>query len=309
MSLLTAVSLPAQKKTDVLLKFSKQGGLLRIVCEAEEAFIAKTKATAAFPQIKIEFPEPFNLTAPKDLPFELNLSEKSAVVTLKEKGEIKSFRLSNPARLVFDIQKKEKSQEKQGQEKQSTQILSKAFVIDAGHGGYDFGITAGNANEKDVCLNLAKELATALSKKGKKVFLVRKVDQYVSLADRISFVNQKTPDMFISFHVSSTKNFVIYNTKPEEQASNEMTDSYSLSARQKKHILKSKALSDSLVKALKDEFNGEVIHREMPLPILNSAGASAVLVEIPSLKYMMYDQQMIAKVTNAIINGIAAYGQ
>jgi len=47
----------------------------------------------------------------------------------------------------------------------------------------------------------------------------------------------------------------------------------------------------------------------MSLPILNSAGASAVLVEIPSLKDIMYDQQMIAKVTNAIINGIAAYGQ
>jgi len=116
-SLLIAVSLPAQKKTDVLLKFSKQEGIMRIVFEAEEQFINKIKVTTSPAQIKIDFPELSNLTAPKDLPFELVPSEKSLVINLKEKGEIKIFRLSAPARLVFDIQKKEMKPEKQPEKK------------------------------------------------------------------------------------------------------------------------------------------------------------------------------------------------
>jgi N-acetylmuramoyl-L-alanine amidase len=303
-SLLLSVSLSAQKKIEVSVKFSKQEGLMRIVFEAEESFINKAKVTISSPQIKIEFPETFNLTGQKDLPFELVPSEKLLVINLKEKGEIKFFRLSSPARLVFDVQKKEIQKGKQ-----TAPILSKVFVIDAGHGGYDFGITSGDVSEKDISLSLAKDLSTVLSKKGKKVFLTRKVDQYISLADRINLVNQKSPDVFISLHFSISENFILYSPKFEEQDSNEIVDFYSLSSRQKKYIEKSKALSDSIEKAIKDEFKTNVIRREMPLPILNSVGAASVLIELPSARFMVYDQQMRARLENSIINGVAAYGQ
>ena len=301
---LTAVSLSAQKKTEVLLKFSKQEGTMRVVFEAGESFINKTKITTSPYQIKIEFPWPFTMTAPEELPFEIVATDKLLVINLKEKGEIKFFSLSSPARLVFDVQKKEKQTETQ-----SAPIISKVFVVDAGHGGYDFGITSGDVSEKDVSLGMAKDLGKVLLKKGKKVFLTRKVDQYISLNDRINFVNQKSPYVFISFHSSMSRDFILYSPKFEEQGSDEIIDSYSLSARQKKYVKKSKLLSDSIEGMIKEEFKANVIRREMPLPILNSVGAPSVLIEIPSPGFLVYDQQIKARLINSILNGIGAYGQ
>lgn len=294
------VPLFAQKKTEVLLKFSKQEGFIRIVFESEESFVAKTKATTSPSQIIIEFPAPFNLIAQKDLPFEMVPADKVLTINLREKGEIKLLRLSSPARLVFDIQKGEK---------QAVQMLPKIFVIDAGHGGYDFGITTGNTKEKDLSLGLAQDLETILSKKGKKVFLTRKGDQYMSLIERIKFVNQKTPDVFLSLHSSMSENFVLYVAKFKDESSDEIVDLYSLSSRQKKYIGKSKALSENIGKALKDEFNKSVIYREMSLPILNSTSAPSVMIELPSPRSTVYDQQMRTKLINSIIKGFAAYGQ
>jgi N-acetylmuramoyl-L-alanine amidase len=302
--LLTAVSVSAQKKTEVLLKFSRQEGLMRIVFEAEEPFITKAKVTTSASGIKIEFPGPFSIIPQKNLPFDLETSERSLVVTPEEKVEIKFFRLSSPARLVFDIQKKEL----QSDIKEPV-ILQKVFVIDAGHGGYDFGITYGNSSEKDICLDLAKSLGSILSKRGKRVFLTRRADQYLSIADRISFVNQRNPDIFISLHFSVTKNFAIYNPKFEDQGTDEVVDIYSLSSRQRKFVGKSKALADAIEKVIRDEFKIDVLRREMPVPVLNSVGAPAFLIESPSPRFVVYDQQMKTRLVKAIINGIAAYGQ
>ena len=290
----------AQKKTEVLLKFSKQEGLIRIVFESEESFVAKTKATTSSSQIIIEFPAPFNLIAQKDLPFEIVPADKVLTINLREKGDIKLLRLSSPARLVFDIQKGEK---------QAVQILPKIFVIDAGHGGYDFGITSGDTKEKDINLSLSQDLETILLKKGKKVFLTRKGDQYMSLIERIKFANQKSPDVFLSLHSSMSENFVIYVAKFKDESSDEIVDLYSLSSKQKKYIGKSKALSENIGKALKDEFKKSVIYREMSLPILNSISAPSVMIEFPSPRSTVYDQQMRTRLVNSIINGLATYGQ
>jgi N-acetylmuramoyl-L-alanine amidase len=301
---LTAVSLSAQKKTEVLLKFSKQEGTTRVVFEAGESFINKTKITTSPSRIKLEFPGPFTMTAPEALPFELVATGKLLVINLKEKGEIKFFSLSSPTRLVFDVQKKETQTEMQ-----SAPIISKVFVVDAGHGGYDFGITSGDVSEKDVSLGMAKDLGKVLLKRGKKVFLTRKVDQYISLNDRINFVNQKSPDVFISFHSSMSEDFIVYSPKFEEQGSDEIIDSYSLSARQKKYVKQSKLLSSSIEGMIKEKFKANVICREMPLPILNSVSAPSVLIELPSPGFLVYDQQMRGRLINSILNGIVAYGQ
>jgi N-acetylmuramoyl-L-alanine amidase len=310
-SLLIAIPIAAQKKKVVLLKFNKQDSLLRVVFEGEEAFINKIKVTTSSSQIRMEFPEAFDLKSQKDLPFEIIPSEKMVVINLKEKVEIKFFRLSAPARLVLDIQKKEPQAEKQAEKQQGKQpeqqtpvTQTRGIVIDAGHGGYDFGITYGNINEKDISLSLARDLGAALSKKGKKVFLIRKADQYVSLSDRIHFVNQRSPDIFISLHASMSRNFILYEPTFDEQGSHE----YSLASSQKKYAGKSKVLSDSIEKAIKDEFKDEIIRRGMPLPLLISVEAPSVFIEYPSPEIVSYDQQMKTRLINSIIHGITAYG-
>ncbi len=299
-SLVIAVPLFAQKETDVLLKFSTQDRMIRIVLESEESFLANAKITTSTFQIKIEFPGPFHLRAPEVLPFEIVPTDKMLTINLKEKGEIKLFKLSSPARIVFDIQMREK---------QSLQIPFKIFVIDAGHGGYDYGILSKDMKEKEIALSLAQDLNNTLLKKGKKIFLTRKGDQYMSLIERIKFANQKKPDVFLSFHSSMSDNFVLYLPKFKTGGLSEVVDQYSLSSRQKKYTEKSKVLSESIGKALKDEFNKSVIYREMSLPILVSIGTPSVFIEFPSPQFMTYDQPMKTRMINAVTCGLTAYGQ
>jgi N-acetylmuramoyl-L-alanine amidase len=320
LALLITGSLRAEKKTDVLMKFSRQGDLMRIVFEAEDTFMKDAKSATTPVQIKVEFPGPFHLPVENDLPFEVIVTDRSAIINLKEKNEIKFFVLSSPARLVFDIQKKgtqtekqpakpaEKQVEKQT-EKQPPTSISRVFIIDAGHGGYDFGITFGDTSEKEISLKLAKELNAALSKKGKKVFLIRQADQYLSLSERIHFVNQRKADIFISLHASTAGNFVFYSAKLEEQTSNEPVDLYSVSSKQKKYIGNSRALSESIEKAIKNEFKMNIQRRELPLPLLDAAGSPAVFMEYPSPEFLTYDQQTKTRLINALLAGLAAYGQ
>ena len=298
-----AGSLFAQQGTNVKLRFSTQVGFTRIVLEGNEAFIQNAKVTPTASQITVEFPEPFTLNPQKDPPFEISLKDKLLMLTLREESAIKFFRLSSPPRLVLDIQNKALLSDKH-----PVAIIANSFVIDAGHGGYDFGITAGKLSEKEVSLALARSVGRAFSSTKKKVFYTRKVDQYVPLADRIALVNSERPDIFMSFHTSMSENFVIYSPKFDNQDSESIVEYYSISSRQRRFIGKSKALADSMEKALEEEFQIDAIRREMQLPVLNSAGAPCVLIEFPSPKFFIYDKQMTERITNSILSGVSAYG-
>ena len=77
-------------------------------------------------------------------------------------------------------------------------------VLDAGHGGSDYGAIRDNVNEKDINLDVTKRVAAILSKKGYEVHLVRDDDTYVSLEDRVGYSESVKPDVFVSIHVNSS---------------------------------------------------------------------------------------------------------
>ncbi len=78
-------------------------------------------------------------------------------------------------------------------------------VVNAGHGGKDPGAQANNAVEKTINLQVAKKLA-ALSSKEVKIVLVRDKDKFITLSDRILFINkQQHADMMLSLHCSVAK--------------------------------------------------------------------------------------------------------
>lgn len=311
------ITLFAQERVYVLLKFNQEDDLMRIVFETDEEYVNRAKITTSLSQIKIDFPNEYKLVVEKKPPFEIMTAEKALFINLEEKNEVKFFKLTSPPRLVFDIQKKDskrgtgtyfRRQSYAEQAEKSLQLTKpKVYVIDSGHGGYDFGITYGNTNEKNVTLDLGRDLRTALVKKGKTVFLIRKVDQYISISDRIQYVNKKRPDVFISLHISISKNFVLNIPKFEDGEIKDVADLYSVSSRQKKYVEKSKELAVSIGKALKEEFDEHVIQREMPLPILNSVSAPCVMIEIPSPKSFDYDQQANKKIIGSIIEGLSIY--
>jgi N-acetylmuramoyl-L-alanine amidase len=182
-------------------------------------------------------------------------------------------------------------------------------VIDPGHGGYDFGIRTSKLKEKDITLSIARQMESILRGEGKKVFVTRKFDQYLSIAERLSRANRKSPDVFLSLHLSDSDGFAVYVTWYEEtEAELTLKQYYFLSSRQRRYLYESRALATIMEDTLKREFGVNVVHREMPLPILNSIGAPALLIEMPS-KGIEYDEAMRFRMAYAIVIGILLYEQ
>ena len=81
---------------------------------------------------------------------------------------------------------------------------TRKVVIDAGHGGSDYGAIRNGINEKDITLDVAKRVETLLKKEGYAVKMTRTSDVYVSLQGRCDISNAYDPDIFVSIHVNSS---------------------------------------------------------------------------------------------------------
>lgn len=82
---------------------------------------------------------------------------------------------------------------------------NRTVVLDPGHGGADSGTRdAQNRLEKDYALDWALRTERLLTNAGWKVFLTRRGDVDVSLAERVAFADRVKADLFISLHFNST---------------------------------------------------------------------------------------------------------
>lgn len=80
------------------------------------------------------------------------------------------------------------------------------IVIDAGHGGKDFGAVDNGACEKDINLAVAKKLEAMITQRLKddaKVVMTRSTDKYLTLQERADIANNSGGDLFMSIHVNS----------------------------------------------------------------------------------------------------------
>lgn len=82
--------------------------------------------------------------------------------------------------------------------------IKKLVVIDPGHGGKDSGARACGLQEKDIVLDVARELKKRLAKSGYRILMTRDSDNYLSLEDRADKANRAEADLFISIHANST---------------------------------------------------------------------------------------------------------
>ena len=85
----------------------------------------------------------------------------------------------------------------------STTPKGKVIIIDPGHGGTDYGAIRDGINEKDINLDVAKQVQSILERKGFKVKLTRTNDVYLSLEERCNITNSSSPYLFVSIHVNS----------------------------------------------------------------------------------------------------------
>lgn len=96
----------------------------------------------------------------------------------------------------------------------SHSLQNKVIVVDPGHGGSDTGaIGPDNIAEKNVTLNIARDLRKLLSDEGARVIMTRTSDQDVAydgasdceeLQARVNIANQANADLFISIHADAS---------------------------------------------------------------------------------------------------------
>ena len=111
-------------------------------------------------------------------------------------------------RLVIDLydSKSSKSKTKVAIEK-STPSDKTIILVDAGHGGEDYGAVGKNkTREKDVNLAIAKKLVNTINKnKDLSATLTRNGDYYIPLTKRITIAQNEQATMFISIHADAVE--------------------------------------------------------------------------------------------------------
>ncbi len=81
------------------------------------------------------------------------------------------------------------------------------IAVDAGHGGQDDGAHYHGTDEKDVTLELAREVTAEINRRpGMKAFMVRKGDYYIPLYTRRAIAEKDSADLFVSLHCNASSN-------------------------------------------------------------------------------------------------------
>ena len=82
----------------------------------------------------------------------------------------------------------------------------KAVVIDAGHGGKDWGAYRGGVKESYLNMKVAGKLEYYLKRHGYRVVRTRRSDYFVSLSRGASIANRYRNAIFVSIHFNATRN-------------------------------------------------------------------------------------------------------
>ncbi|HEX9161404.1 MAG TPA: N-acetylmuramoyl-L-alanine amidase [Thermoanaerobaculia bacterium] len=120
-----------------------------------------------------------------------------------------AYKLENPFRIVLDLRKVAPTPGAPLPQlpgiKPAEPAGIRTIVIDPGHGGKDIGATGpGGLMEKDIALEVARKLSSALqSKINARVVLTRDDDTVVSLDQRTAIANQYKADLFLSVHMNA----------------------------------------------------------------------------------------------------------
>lgn len=188
-------------------------------------------------------------------------------------------------------------------------LLGKTIILDAGHGGVDAGAQSGKIIEKDLNLILVKKLEQELTSRGAIVHLTRKDNNDLStttvnrkrndLYNRAKYINDISPDMYISIHLNSTtscnwKGLQVFYTNKNKENENIAT---TITEYLKKNI--------SNVREIKKD-NNYYMYKHITSP--------GVLIEVgfisnPDENYLLRQESHQDKLTQLIADAIEIYFQ
>jgi N-acetylmuramoyl-L-alanine amidase len=207
----------------------------------------------------------------------------------------------------------------------------RTVVIDPGHGRDDTGARGpSGVAEKDIVLEFAQNVASALRSQGFEVVLTRVADTDPSLDDRAASANAQTNAIFISLHVGSngaprtarTYTYLFPLAPPAEPSSAENASGSGSGApatppagfllwreAQRPFLAQSQKLGDLIQVELAQKFKGSPeISSSVPVAVLRSVAAPAVAVEISSVAIDQQElESMSADLAYSIARAVSAY--
>jgi N-acetylmuramoyl-L-alanine amidase len=153
-------------------------------------------------------------------------------------------------------------------------------VIDAGHGGSDFGASSNGTYEKVIVSQIAEKVKSLNANKNIIIKLTRTSDELMTLDKRTEYINAIKPDLVLSLHVNSSTNhaksgveFYVSDKSPFFEKSNEIARKLNL-AFAKNNSLK---VSDT---------------KTAPFHIIKKSEAPSVIVELGYLSNT-YDKKYL----------------
>ena len=162
-----------------------------------EQDIIKTLSNTAYKQFTL------SLLPQTGVKGELKIN-KNDIIKIEQSvdGKAMKFTIEEGEHSIIKNPEEEKQQTKKEKPVKKNAIKNKV-VLDAGHGGTDYGAIREGINEKDITLDVTQRVDAILRSKGYKTALTRKNDVFVSLEDRVNISEDENPEVFVSIHVNS----------------------------------------------------------------------------------------------------------
>lgn len=301
--------------TSLKLRAAKNAGSVRIVFEGPESVIGKGSVTRKENDLLVTFPGiGISIQADSEIVPHSMINKETVRISPGDFSGMKVFTLKDPHRLVIDAY----SQEEKGavpdvstQKKEAETALFriKKVVIDPGHGGYENGIVKDGNIEKNTVLDIARKLSSIINRGVSRGFLTRGSDSSMTLSERVNFANSKSADVFISLHIGSHRDIVVYTPVVTDRPSDIVKpylQNRGQSEYEKETLTLLKALSEAVIPAF-----GEDMLSVKPAPYTIIAGiqAAALIVELPSYEYASYDEEYNSKIADTIYKGLNIYDE
>lgn len=143
----------------------------------------------------------------------------------------------------------------------------KTIVIDAGHGGIDWGATQDDLKEKILISEITNKIKEMHSDADVSIHFTRTKDEFISLKDRVDFIENLKPDLVISLHMNSNKN--------------EATSGFEIFISDKSNLIdKTTILADKLSSKLSETQLTNRGLKTAPFMILKNVNYPAMIVEL-----------------------------
>ncbi|SHI31679.1 N-acetylmuramoyl-L-alanine amidase [Mesonia phycicola] len=172
------------------------------------------------------------------------------------------------------------------------------IVIDAGHGGKDAGSYSEEISESQIVFNITQKIKELHQDKNVEIYFTRDNNEFISLEERVEFINNIKPDLVLSLHTNASNNttntgFEIYFTK-----NNKFKDqNYNFASKLASHL------------AFQNTSLGKVSIKNANFKIIKDSNAPALLIELgflsnPDEKHFLNSEEGQLEIANTILTFI-----